>query len=172
MAQRLFLLDAYALIYRAYYAFIKAPRFDSKGRNTSAVFGFVLMLEDLLSKENPEEIAVVFDPAGGTFRHREYPAYKAQREETPEGIRIAVPLIRELLAAYRIPAVEVPDFEADDVIGTLSDLAAHAGHEVLMVTPDKDYGQLVTEHVRMYRPMQGGGYEIWGEAEIRGEVRS
>ena len=167
MAQRLFLLDAYALIYRAYYAFIKAPRFDSKGRNTSAVFGFVLMLEDLLSKENPEEIAVVFDPAGGTFRHREYPAYKAQREETPEGIRIAVPLIRELLAAYRIPAVEVPDFEADDVIGTLSDLAARAGHEVLMVTPDKDYGQLVTEHVRMYRPMQGGGYEIWGEAEIR-----
>ena len=108
MAQRLFLLDAYALIYRAYYAFIKAPRFDSKGRNTSAVFGFVLMLEDLLSKENPEEIAVVFDPAGGTFRHREYPAYKAQREETPEGIRIAVPLIRELLAAYRIPTVEVP----------------------------------------------------------------
>ena len=167
MAQRLFLLDAYALIYRAYYAFIKAPRFDSKGRNTSAVFGFVLMLEDLLSKENPEEIAVVFDPAGGTFRHREYPAYKAQREETPEGIRIAVPLIRELLAAYRIPAVEVPDFEADDVIGTLSDLAARAGHEVLMVTPDKDYGQLVTKHVRMYRPMQGGGYEIWGEAEIR-----
>ena len=166
MAQRLFLLDAYALIYRAYYAFIKAPRFDSKGRNTSAVFGFVLMLEDLLSKEQPDEIAVVFDPSGGTFRHREYPAYKAQREETPEGIRIAVPLIRQLLAAYRIPAVEVPDFEADDVIGTLSVLASAAGREVLMVTPDKDYGQLVTDQVRMYRPMQGGGYETWGEKEI------
>ena len=166
MAQRLFLLDAYALIYRAYYAFIKAPRFDSKGRNTSAVFGFVLMLEDLLSKEQPDEIAVVFDPSGGTFRHREYPAYKAQREETPEGIRIAVPLIRQLLAAYRIPAVEVPDFEADDVIGTLSVLASGAGREVLMVTPDKDYGQLVTDQVRMYRPMQGGGYETWGEREI------
>ena len=167
MPQRLFLLDAYALIYRAYYAFIKSPRIDTKGRNTSAVFGFVLMLEDLLGKENPDEIAVVFDPPGGTFRHREYPEYKAQREETPEGIRIAVPLIRELLRAYRIPAVEVPDYEADDVIGTLSVLAAEAGREVYMVTPDKDYGQLVTEQVRMYRPMQGGGYEVWGPEEIK-----
>ena len=103
MPQRLFLLDAYALIYRAYYAFIKAPRIDSQGRNTSAIFGFVLMLEDLLGKEQPDELAVVFDPAGGTFRHREYPDYKAQREETPEGIRIAVPIIRQLLEAYRTP---------------------------------------------------------------------
>ena len=166
MPQRLFLLDAYALIYRAYYAFIKAPRIDSQGRNTSAIFGFVLMLEDLLGKEQPDELAVVFDPAGGTFRHREYPDYKAQREETPEGIRIAVPIIRQLLEAYRIPAVEVADYEADDVIGTLSHRAASAGREVYMVTPDKDYGQLVTEQVKMYRPMQGGGYEVWGEKEI------
>jgi len=124
------------------------------------------MLEDLLGKEQPDELAVVFDPAGGTFRHREYPDYKAQREETPEGIRIAVPIIRQLLEAYRIPAVEVADYEADDVIGTLSHRAASTGREVYMVTPDKDYGQLVTEQVKMYRPMQGGGYEVWGEKEI------
>ncbi len=164
---RLFLLDAYALIYRAYYAFIKNPRIDSSGRNTSAVFGFVLMLEDLLSKAQPDELAVVFDPKGGTFRHREYPEYKAQREETPEGIRIAVPLIRQLLEAYRIPAIEVEDFEADDVIGTLSQQAAAAGQEVYMVTPDKDYGQLVGPQVWMYRPATGGGYELWGEEEIK-----
>lgn len=163
---RLFLLDAYALIFRAYYAFIRNPRIDSTGRNTSAIFGFVLMLEDLLSKEQPDELAVVFDPAGGTFRHREYPLYKAQREETPEAIRLAVPYIRQILEAYRIPIVEVADFEADDVIGTLSKQAELAGQEVLMVTPDKDYGQLVSPHVRMYRPMPGGGYEIWGEREI------
>ena len=162
MPQRLFLLDAYALIYRAYYAFIRSPRIDSKGRNTSAIFGFVLMLEDLLGKEQPEELAVVFDPPGGTFRHREYPAYKAQREETPEGIRIAIPFIRQLLEAYRIPMVEVADYEADDVIGTIAKAASRAGREVYMVTPDKDYGQLVSDTVRMYRPMQGGGYEIWG----------
>ena len=164
---RLFLLDAYALIYRAYYAFIKNPRIDSSGRNTSAVFGFVLMLEDLLAKAQPDELAVVFDPKGGTFRHREYPEYKAQREETPEGIRIAVPLIRQLLEAYRIPAIEVEDFEADDVIGTLSQQAAAAGQEVYMVTPDKDYGQLVGPQVWMYRPATGGGYELWGEEEIK-----
>ena len=164
---RLFLLDAYALIYRAYYAFIKNPRIDSSGRNTSAVFGFVLMLEDLLGKAQPDELAVVFDPKGGTFRHREYPEYKAQREETPEGIRIAVPLIRQLLEAYRIPAIEVEDFEADDVIGTLSQQAAAAGQEVYMVTPDKDYGQLVGPQVWMYRPATGGGYELWGEEEIK-----
>lgn len=164
---RLFLLDAYALIYRAYYAFIKNPRIDSTGRNTSAVFGFTLMLEDLLSKEQPDELAVVFDPKGGTFRHREYPEYKAQREETPEGIRAALPLIRQLLEAYRIPMVEVADFEADDVIGTLSHQAAALGQEVYMVTPDKDYGQLVGPQVWMYRPAQGGGYELWGEEEIK-----
>ena len=167
MPQRLFLLDAYALIYRAYYAFIRSPRIDSKGRNTSAIFGFVLMLEDLLGKEQPEELAVVFDPPGGTFRHREYPAYKAQREETPEGIRIAIPFIRQLLEAYRIPMVEVADYEADDVIGTIAKTASRAGREVYMVTPDKDYGQLVSDAVRMYRPMQGGGYEIWGVEEIK-----
>lgn len=167
MASRIFLLDAYALIFRAYYAFIRNPRVDSKGRDTSAIFGFALMLEEILEREQPEMIGVVFDPPGGTFRHREYPEYKANRDETPEGIRLAVPYIKQLLEAYRIPCIEVADFEADDVIGTLARKAEQAGLEVMMVTPDKDYGQLVSPLVKMYRPAQGGGYEVWGEAEVR-----
>lgn len=143
--QTVFLLDAYALIFRAYYAFIRAPRRDSQGRDVSAVFGFALSLQDLLDKYNPDYIAVAFDPPGGTFRHREYPEYKAQREATPEGIKLAVPFIKEMLSAYRIPILEVPDFEADDVIGTLAKQASAAGYRVMMVTPDKDYGQLVDD---------------------------
>ena len=143
MTERLFLLDAYALIFRAYYAFIRSPRIDSTDRDTETVFGFALTLLDILEKESPEHIAVVFDPPGGSFRHREYAEYKAQREETPEGIRIAVPLIKEILAAFRIPAVEVPDFEADDTIGTLAKQAEEQGLAVRMVTPDKDFGQLM-----------------------------
>ncbi len=159
--QKLFLLDAYALIYRAYYAFIKNPRINSKGENTSAILGFVNTLEEVLQKECPTHIGVAFDPHGGTFRHEAYPPYKAQREETPEAIRFAVPKIKELLAAYRIPVFEVPGFEADDVIGALSHQANAIGVETYMMTPDKDYGQLVTEHVRMYRPAHGSS-----EAEI------
>lgn len=168
MTERLFLLDAYALIFRAYYAFIRNPRIDSTGRDTSAVFGFALTLLDIIEKEAPTHIAVVFDPPGGSFRHREYPEYKAQREETPEGIRIAVPLIKEMLAAFRILVIEVPDFEADDTIGTLAKQAEQKGMTVMMVTPDKDFGQLVTEHIKMYRPKTGGGggYEIWGVEEV------
>lgn len=165
-AQRIFFLDAYALIFRAYYAFIRSPRIDSQGRNTSAIFGFALTLDEILAKEKPDMIAVAFDPPGGTFRHQAYEAYKAQRDETPEGIRLAVPYIKRLLEAYRIPVLEVPGYEADDVIGTIALRAAESGLEVLMVTPDKDYGQLVAPHISMYRPMSGGGYEVWGEAEI------
>ena len=164
---RLFLLDAYALIYRAYYAFIKNPRINSKGENTSAILGFVNTLEEVLQKEKPTHIGVAFDPHGGTFRHEAYPDYKAQREETPEAIRFAVPKIKEILAAYRIPVLEVAGFEADDVIGTLSHQAHQQGIETYMMTPDKDYGQLVNEHVRMYRPAKGSDQaEIMGVAEV------
>lgn len=164
--KKLFLLDAYALIYRAYYAFIRTPRINSKGQNTSAVLGFVNTLEDVLAKERPDYIAVVFDPAGPTFRHEAYPDYKAQREATPEDIRTAVPVIKEIVDAYRIPIVEVPGYEADDVIGTLSVQAEAAGVDVFMMTPDKDYGQLVTDHVRMFRPKHGGGYDVMGPQEV------
>ncbi len=161
--QKLFLLDAYALIYRAYYAFIKNPRINSKGENTSAILGFVNTLEEVLQKEQPTHIGVAFDPHGGTFRHEAYPPYKAQREETPEAIRFAVPKIKELLAAYRIPVLEVQGFEADDVIGALAHQADAQGIDTYMMTPDKDYGQLVTEHVKMYRPSHGSA-----EAEVMG----
>ncbi len=165
--QKLFLLDAYALIYRAYYAFIKNPRINSKGDNTSAILGFVNTLEEVLQKEKPTHIGVAFDPHGGTFRHEAYPDYKAQREETPEAIRFAVPKIKEILAAYRIPVLEVTGFEADDVIGTLSYQAHQQGIETYMMTPDKDYGQLVNEHVRMYRPAKGGDQaEVMGIEEV------
>ena len=162
--QRLYLLDAYALIYRAYYAFIKNPRINSKGENTSAILGFVNTLEEVISKGNPTHLGVAFDPHGGTFRHEAYPEYKAQREETPEAIRFAVPIIKEILAAYRIPVLEVPGFEADDVIGTLAHQADQKGIETFMMTPDKDFGQLVTERVRIYRPAVGKN----SEAEILG----
>lgn len=164
---RLFLLDAYALIFRSYYAFIKNPRVTSKGMNTSAVFGFLLTLEDLLTRQKPTHIAVVFDPPGPTFRNEIYPAYKANRDATPEDIKIAVPYIKRLLDAYRIPVIEVPGFEADDVIGTMARKAAEEGYMSFMMTPDKDFAQLVTDRVLMYRPGRGGGEaEIWGVNEI------
>jgi DNA polymerase-1 len=165
---KLFLLDAYALIYRAYYAFIKAPRINSKGLNTSAIFGFINTLEEVLNKEKPTHIGVAFDPAGPTFRHEAYEAYKAQREETPEGIRTAVPYIKRILEAYNIPILEVSGFEADDVIGTLATQAGNIdGLETFMMTPDKDYGQLVGEHVRMFRPKFGDKeFEILGPKEV------
>ena len=164
--KKLLLIDAYAMIFRAYYAFIRAPRMNSKGENTSAIFGFCVTLEDLLKKINPTHVAVAFDPAGGTFRHEAYEQYKAQRPETPEDIRKAVPVIKQLLEAMNIPVLEVPGFEADDVIGTLSVLGEKAGYEVYMATPDKDYGQLVTDRVFMYRPRHTGGFELMGPKEV------
>ena len=152
---KLLLLDAYALIYRAFYAFIKNPRINSKGENTSAILGFVNTLEDVLRNMQPTHIGVAFDPSGGTFRHEAYPEYKAQREETPEAIRFAVPIIKDILNAYRIPVLEVKGYEADDVIGTLAHQADMQGIDTYMMTPDKDYGQLVTDNVRMYRPGVG-----------------
>ena len=164
--KKLLLIDAYAMIFRAYYAFIRAPRMNSKGENTSAIFGFAITLDDLLKKVNPTHVGVAFDPKGGTFRHEAYEQYKAQREETPEDIRKAVPVIKRLLEAMNIPAFEVPGFEADDVIGTLSQQGEAAGFEVYMATPDKDYGQLVSEHVFMYRPRHTGGFELMGPKEV------
>ena len=152
---KLFLLDAYALIYRAYYAFIKNPRINSKGFNTSALLGFVNTLEEVLKKENPTHIGIAFDPRGKTFRHEAYEQYKAQREETPEVIRESVPVIKEILKAYNIPIFEVPGYEADDVIGTLAKQAEKKGIMTYMMTPDKDYGQLVGENVFIYRPKYG-----------------
>ena len=164
---KLYLLDAYALIYRAYYAFLKNPRINSKGENTSAILGFVNTLEEVIQKEQPTHLGVAFDPSGGTFRHEAYPEYKAQREETPEAIRFAVPIIKRLLAAYNIPVLEEPGYEADDVIGTLAHQADKQGIETFMMTPDKDYGQLVTDHVKMYRPAVGkSAEEILGPAEV------
>lgn len=164
---KLFLLDAYALIYRAYYAFINNPRINSKGFNTSAVLGFVNTLEEILTKEKPTHIGVAFDPKGGTFRHELYKEYKAQREETPEVIRESVPVIKEILNAYRIPVLEVPGFEADDVIGTLALKADKKGITTYMMTPDKDYCQLVTDKALIYRPKYGNnGYEVMGPAQV------
>lgn len=165
--KKLFLLDAYALIFRAYYAFIKNPRINSKGLNTSAILGFVNTLEEVLNKEKPSHIGIAFDPAGPTFRHEAYEKYKAQREETPEGIRTAVPYIKEIIRAYHIPILEVAGYEADDVIGTLAKQADSLGIDTYMMTPDKDYGQLVTEHIKMYRPKYGDKeFEILGVNEI------
>ena len=165
--EKLFLLDAYALIYRAYYAFLKAPRINSKGFNTSAVLGFVNTLEEILTKEKPTHIGVAFDPKGGTFRHELYKEYKAQREETPEVIRESVPVIKQILEAYRIPILEVAGFEADDVIGTLAHKADEKGITTYMMTPDKDYCQLVTERSLIYRPKYGNnGYEVMGPAQV------
>ena len=166
--KKLFLLDAYALIYRAYYAMMRSPRRTTDGLNTSAIFGFSNTLDDILRKENPDHIAVCFDPPGGhTFRHDAYPEYKAQREKQPEDITVAIPYIKELLAAYRIPVVEIEGFEADDVIGTLSRVAEAEGYMTYMMTPDKDYGQLVTDRVLQYRPALGGkGFEVRGPKEV------
>ncbi len=165
--KRLFLLDAYALIFRSYYAFIRNPRITSKGFNTSAIFGFLLTLEDLLLKQNPTHIAVVFDPPGPNFRNEIYPQYKAHRDATPEDIKSSVPYIKKILDGFRIPVIEVPGFEADDVIGTLAVKASEQGFTTYMMTPDKDYAQLVNEMILMYRPGRSGGdAEIWGPAEI------
>ena len=165
--EKLFLLDAYALIYRSYYAFIKNPRINSKGLNTSAIIGFVNTLQEVIEKEQPKYLGVAFDPHGPTFRSEKFPAYKAQREATPEDIRKAVPIIKDLLAAYRIPVLQVDGYEADDVIGTLSKKAdSIEGIQTFMLTPDKDYGQLVTEKVSIYRPRHGGGYEVMGPKEV------
>ncbi|MGI6815411.1 DNA polymerase I [Bacteroides sp. KG123] len=171
---KLFLLDAYALIYRAYYAFIKNPRINSKGFNTSAVLGFINTLEEVLKKENPTHIGVAFDPAGPTFRHEAYEQYKAQREETPEAIRLSVPVIKDIIRAYRIPILEVPGYEADDVIGTLATEAGRQGIATYMMTPDKDYGQLVSDNVFMYRPKHSGGFEVMGVEEVKAkfDIRS
>lgn len=152
---KLFLLDAYALIYRAYYAFIKNPRVNSKGENTSAIFGFVNTIEEVLNKENPSHIAVAFDPPGPTFRHQEYEAYKAQREATPEDIKRSVPIIKQIVAAYNIPILEVAGYEADDVIGTIAKRVDKERFDVYMMTPDKDYGQLTEPHIFMYKPKYG-----------------
>ena len=154
------------MIYRAYYAFIRAPRMNSRGENTSAIFGFVVTLEDLIKRLKPSHMAVAFDPAGPTFRHEAYEQYKAQRQETPEDIRWAVPRIKLLLEAMNIPVLDVPGYEADDVIGTLAHKAEKEGFEVYMATPDKDYGQLVTDNVWMYRPRHTGGFEKLGPQEV------
>lgn len=162
---KLFLLDAYALIYRSYYAFIKNPRINSKGLNTSAILGFVNTLNEVITKEKPSHLGVAFDH-GKTFRNEAFPEYKAQREETPEDIRASVPIIKDILKAMNIPTLQVDGFEADDVIGTLATKAGEAGVETYMLTPDKDYGQLVTDNVKIYRPRHGGGYEVLGQKEI------
>ncbi|MCC8147143.1 MAG: DNA polymerase I [Bacteroidales bacterium] len=163
---KLFLLDAYALIYRAYYALIKVPRVNSKGFNTSAVFGFVNTLEEVLRKEDPTHIGVAFDPSGPTFRHEAYKEYKAHREETPEVIRESVPIIKKIIQAYNIPILEVPYYEADDVIGTIAKKASK-DYEVYMMTPDKDYGQLVDKNIFIYKPKYGSNeFEILGVSEV------
>jgi len=165
--KKLFLLDAYALIFRAYYAFIRNPRINSKGQNTSAVFGFTTAVLDILKNEKPTHLAVVFDPPGPTFRHEEFSEYKANRDETPEDIRASVPRVLEVAAAMRIPTITIPGYEADDTIGALSVMAEKAGFDVYMMTPDKDFGQLVTEKVRMFRPGRSGNPpQVWGPAEV------
>lgn len=165
--KKLFLLDAYALIFRAYHALKYQPRITSKGMNTSAIFGFVNTLEEVLKKENPTHIAVCFDPAGKTFRHEMYEDYKAGREATPEDIKIAIPYIKDIIRAYRIPIVEVPGYEADDVIGTLAKKSVGLGYETYIMSPDKDLGQLVSETVKIFRPgMKGNPPEIRGIAEV------
>ncbi|WP_417611132.1 DNA polymerase I [Owenweeksia hongkongensis] len=166
--KKLFLLDAYALIFRAYFAFISNPRVTSKGLDTSAIFGFITTLLEVLEKQKPSHIAVIYDYPGATFRHEKFEAYKAQRDETPEGIKLAVPYIQKLMEAFRIPFLGVEGFEADDVIGTLAKQAEKEGFEVFMMTPDKDFGQLVSENIKMYRPARAGnGAEIWGVEEIK-----
>ena len=165
---RLFLLDAYALIYRSYFAFIKNPRFNSKGLNTSAMLGFVNSLEMLLTKENPSHIAVVFDVHAPTFRHEMYEEYKATREAMPEDLRKSIPWVRKIIEAYNIPILEKEGFEADDVIGTLAKKGEKEGYQVFMMTPDKDYAQLVSDNIFMYKPARGGNdVEIWGVDQVK-----
>ena len=165
--KRLFLLDAYALIFRGYYAFIKNPRINSKGMDTSAILGFTNSLLDVIKRERPDHLAVCFDKGGSTDRLEMFPAYKANRDETPEAIKIAVPYIESILKAMHIPIIVKAGYEADDIIGTLAKQAEKEGYKTYMVTPDKDFAQLVSENIFMYRPMFGGGYETWGVPEIQ-----
>ena len=168
--KKLFLLDAYALIFRAYYAFIKNPRVTSKGLNTSAIFGFLLALEEVLQKRKPTHIAVVFDTPTPTFRHEMFKEYKAHRDETPEDIKKAVPYIKKLVEAYKIPVIDYPGFEADDVIGTLARKASEQGFTTYMMTPDKDYAQLVSENVFMLKPSRSGNESLlWGVEDVQKE---
>ena len=162
---KIFFFDAYAIIYRSYYAFINNPRINSKGLNTSAILGFVNTLQEIISKEQPTHLGVAFDH-GLTFRHEVFPEYKAQRKETPEDIRKAVPIIKQILEAWNIPVLQCDGFEADDVIGTLATKAGANGDDTYMLTPDKDYGQLVTDNVYIFRPRHGGGYEKMGVPEV------
>ncbi len=165
--KKLFLLDAYALIFRSYYAFIRNPRINSKGLNTSAIFGFLLTLEEILQKQNPSHIAVVFDPPPPTFRHKMYKEYKANRDATPEDIILSVPYIKTILGAYNIPVYQVEGYEADDVIGTMSIMASKLGFNTYMMTPDKDFTQLVRENIKMYKPARGGNEAVvWGPEEV------
>ena len=159
--KKLFLFDAYAIIFRAYYAFLKRPTINSKGLNTSAILGFCNTLKEILDKEHPDYLGVAFDQ-GKTFRHEAFPAYKAQREATPEDIKLSVPYIQQILSAMHIPILMADGFEADDVIGTLATKAGAEGIATYMLTPDKDYGQLIGPNVFMYRPRHGGGYDIIG----------
>ncbi|MEN8857272.1 MAG: DNA polymerase I [Flavobacteriaceae bacterium] len=165
--KRLFLLDAFALIFRGYYAFIKNPRINSKGMDTSAIMGFTNSLLDVIKREKPDHLAVCFDRGGSVARTESFPEYKANRQETPEAIKIAVPIIEEILKAMKIPAVVLAGYEADDIIGTLAKQAEKEGYQTFMVTPDKDFAQLVSENIFMYRPRFGGGYETWGIAEVQ-----
>ncbi|MGB2014737.1 MAG: 5'-3' exonuclease, partial [Flavobacteriales bacterium] len=166
--RKLFLIDAYALIFRAYYAFIKNPRINSKGLNTSAIFGFTNALLDVIRNEVPSHLAVVFDAPGGSFRNETYSEYKANRDETPEDIKRSVPWILEVLEGLNVPAISKVGYEADDVIGFLAKKAAAEGFDVYMMTPDKDFGQLVTDKIQMFRPGRGGNpAEVWGPDEIR-----
>src|SRR5215212_7503868 len=167
MAKKVFLLDALALVFRAYYALIRNPRLTSKGKNTNAQFGFTNALVDLLNKQKPSHMAVCFDTHAPTERHTDFADYKANRQEAPEDILAAIPDIKRIISGFNIPCMELDGYEADDVIGTLSQQAAKAGYEVFMVTPDKDYGQLVSDKVKIYKPgYQGGDVEILGPAEV------
>jgi DNA polymerase-1 len=165
--KRLFLLDAYALIFRGYYAFIKNPRINSKGMDTSAIMGFMNSLMDVIKREKPDHLAVAFDKGGSDLRNDIFPAYKANRDATPEAIKIAVPYIQELLRAMHIPIIEVKGYEADDLIGTIAKQAEKENYKVFMVTPDKDFAQLVSKNIFMYKPARmGNGIEIWGIPEV------
>ena len=167
MEKKLFLLDALALVFRAYYALIRNPRITSKGRNTNAQFGFTTTLIDLMNNQKPTHMAVCFDTAAPTERHTDFTDYKANRQEAPEDLMDAIPDIKRIIAGFNIPVIELDGYEADDVIGTLSIQAANAGYEVFMVTPDKDYGQLVTDRIKIYKPpYQGSSPEILGPAEV------
>ena len=166
-SKRLFLIDAYALIFRGYYAFIKNPRINSKGVDTSAILGFTNSLFDVIKREKPDYLAVCFDKGGSQDRIEIFSDYKANRDETPEAIKIAVPYIESILKSLNIPVVVKSGFEADDIIGTLSKKAEKKGFQTFMVTPDKDFAQLVSENIFMYRPMFGGGYETWGVDEVK-----